>query len=81
MIMTKCWNIIKTIAGLEEFIPQYLGVIEQQLLPLFEFMEYPEKIEFDDEVLSIITSFIKKSKQISEVQQMKLNMFETFLNL
>ena len=49
---------IKVISDLDVFIPKHLTAIETQLLPLFQYLEFPEKIEFDDEILIIITKFL-----------------------
>ena len=63
--MSKCWNIIKVIAGIDVFIPVYLNSIEKELLPLFEYLQFPEKIEFDDEILTVVSIFLKKAKKIT----------------
>ena len=65
--MSKCLNIILSITDIDEYIGKYYKIIELQLLPLFEYLEFPEKIEFDDELLKIATNLIKKSKTVSPV--------------
>jgi hypothetical protein len=42
-----------------------MNPIEQALLPLFECLSVPDKIEFDDDILLTLTSFMKKKKSIS----------------
>ena len=44
---------------MDEFIPKYLTAIEQELLPLFEYLQYPDKIEFEDQILKVVETFIK----------------------
>ena len=67
IILQKCLNILRTISESDAFIPKYLDSIEKVLIPLFEYMEFPERIEFDDEILQIITNFMKRTKQLTPV--------------
>lgn len=67
LIINKCWNVIRLITELDTFMPAYAPAIEEQLKPLFEFMADPKKIEFEDDIVLTIRSFIKKTNQISPV--------------
>ena len=55
------------ICELDNFMPQYASHIEEALKPLFEYMVDPTKVEFEDDIVLTIKSFIKKSGQISPV--------------
>ena len=44
----------------------YYQQIEECLKPLFEYIVNPEKIEFEDDIILSLKSFIKKSNHISE---------------
>ncbi len=65
IIISKCWNIIRVIVDLEEFVPIHIDIIEEQLQPLFEYMVEPEKIEFEEEVFAVVITLIKRRKAIS----------------
>lgn len=67
LIINKCWNIIRLITELDTFMPTYATPIEEQLKPLFEFMTDPSKIEFEDDIVLTIRSFIKKTNEVSPV--------------
>jgi hypothetical protein len=65
LIINKCWNIIRQIIEIDSFIPTYYDAIENELKPLFEFMVDPSKIEFEDDIILVLKSFIKKTGQVS----------------
>ena len=47
-------------------------------MPLFEYLQFPEKIEFDDEIILTITKFIEKSKRISPVMERLFQVFPKY---
>jgi hypothetical protein len=53
------------VVELDTFIPEFYTQIEDALKPLFEFILTPEQIEFEDDIVLVLKTFIKKSKQIS----------------
>lgn len=55
------------ICELDSFMPAYASQIEESLKPLFAYIEFPEKVEFEDDIVLTIKSFIKKTGQISNV--------------
>jgi hypothetical protein len=67
LIINKCWNVIRMVSELDSFMPKYSSAIEEQLKPLFEFMTDPSKIEFEDDIVLTIRSFIKKTNEVSPV--------------
>lgn len=64
--ISKCWNAIMFIAEHEYFINNFLAIIEQTLLPLFEHIVEPSSIDFDDDIIFCICCLLKKSKGITE---------------
>ena len=44
-----------------KFMPLYYEAIEDSLKPLFEYILKPDEIEFEEEIVLIIKSFIKKA--------------------
>jgi len=39
--------------------------MEKELLPMFEFLQFPEKQDFNEEIVLVVTSFIKSTKKIT----------------
>jgi hypothetical protein len=63
--INKCWNTIRFIAEHEYFAANFLQIIEETLLPLFEYLVAPSSIDFDDDIIFCLTSLMKKSKVVS----------------
>ncbi len=66
MVLNQCWNVIRCICENNAFYPEFAAAIEHSLLPLFNYLVDPKDIEFDDDMVQIITTLIKKSKAVSE---------------
>lgn len=66
MIMNQCWNAIRCICENNAFYPEFTSSIEHALLPVFEYLTNPTDIEFDDDLIQIITTLIRKGKSVSE---------------
>ena len=49
----------------DSFIPQFYDKIEETLKPLFEFVVDPTNIEFEDDIVLTLKTFIKKTKSVS----------------
>lgn len=65
LIINKCWNVIRQIVEIDSFIPEYYDAIENALKPLFEYITKPESIEFEDDIVLVLKTFIKKTKKVS----------------
>jgi importin-8 len=63
--INKCWNTIRFIAEHDYFAANFLQIIEETLLPLFEYLVTPSLIDFDDDIIFCLTSLMKKSKVVS----------------
>eukprot|EP00357_Protocruzia_adherens_P031356 CAMPEP_0114996878 /NCGR_PEP_ID=MMETSP0216-20121206/14576_1 /TAXON_ID=223996 /ORGANISM="Protocruzia adherens, Strain Boccale" /LENGTH=1103 /DNA_ID=CAMNT_0002361173 /DNA_START=31 /DNA_END=3342 /DNA_ORIENTATION=- len=66
IMINKCWNVLRAISENTTLISKYYNEIETTMLPLFEYMEDPKNIEFDDDILLAITSFMKIRKTVSD---------------
>lgn len=62
--VNKCFNIIRTIADRESYVVNHILDFENILDPIFDHMKNPSKIDFDEDIVLIITSFIKHLKTI-----------------
>lgn len=63
--INKCWNTIRFIAEHDYFAMNFLLIIEEQLLPLFEYLVKPTMIDFDEDIIFCLCSLMKKSKTVS----------------
>ena len=59
IIINNCFNVIREIFYKKTFIQNYFNEIEKFILPLLKYMKYPTKIEFDEDIVLIITIIIK----------------------
>ena len=65
IIINKCWNVIRLTTEMDAFMPIYSAQIEDALKPLFEFMLDPRQIEFEDDIVLTLKSFIRKTGTVS----------------
>lgn len=65
LIIVKCWNIIRTITDSKQIIPQYAALAEEVLSPLFEYINTPEAVEFEDDIVLVWISLIKKCQAVT----------------
>lgn len=63
--INKCWNTIRFIVEHDYFANKFLDIIEETLMPLFEYIVKPSSIDFDDDIIFCLCSIIKKSKTVS----------------
>ena len=59
IIINNCFNVIREIFYKKTFIQNHFNEIEKFILPLLKYMKYPTKIEFDEDIILIITIIIK----------------------
>ena len=60
--INKCWNTIRFIVEHDYFALNFIQIIEDTLLPLFEYIAQPSSIDFDDDIIFCLCSLMKKSK-------------------
>ena len=75
-IINHSWNVLRGIWENEDYIPQYLDMIEQEMKPIFEYAATPDKIDFDDDITLLIATSIRLSKRISDVQKTIFSWYE-----
>lgn len=56
IILFKCWNTVRAICESPLFIPQYLQQIDEMLLPVLKFLEAPNTVEFEDDIVEVLIS-------------------------
>lgn len=67
--INKSWNIIRTLSENKYFLPEYIEIMESHLYPLYEMLKDPTQIDFDEDILLLIATFIKKSKRITSLER------------
>lgn len=60
--IAKLWSLIRYVAEHRHFTDRMVPVIEQCSLPLLKFMQDPDQINFDDDIIFFISSLLKKTK-------------------
>lgn len=76
--ITGCWNVIRAIVEQDSFHPSLTEEIEKELYPMMNYLEKPEDIEFDDDILQAITTIIKKKGQLSSELLKVFPFFQNF---
>lgn len=61
MWINKCWNILRTMPEINGYIPQNLQLIESHLLKLYALLDSPERVDFDEDIVLMVSSMIDKS--------------------
>ncbi len=69
IFVSECWNLIKLVCEQADKFSQFLESIEGCIAPLFEYLKVPEQIDFDDDILAVITLLIQFHKAILPVFQ------------
>ena len=65
IIINKCFNIIKMLINSKRFVEKNYELIESSLKPLVAYMDEPEKIDFDDDIIYIIYMIIIHREKIT----------------
>ena len=67
IIVNKCFNIIRMLMHSKFFVVKNLSQIEEALRPLVEYMNEPNKIDFDEDIVSIIYNLIIHNQQLTKL--------------
>ena len=67
IIVNKCFNIIRMLMHSKIFVVKHLSQIEEALRPLVEYMNEPNKIDFDEDIVSIIYNLIIHNQQLTKL--------------
>ena len=65
IIINKCFNIIRMLMHNERFVRKNIQLIEESLKPLVEYMKEPKKIDFDEDIVTIIYLIIIHNKSVT----------------
>ena len=78
--IAKCWSVLRYVAEHSHFSDQMVPVIEECSVPLLEFMQNPEEVNFDDDLIFFIDSLLKKAKSTnSRILQLAFQTLPKFL--
>jgi importin-8 len=66
---------LKILPEIETIIPKHFALVEKKISPLYAFMQGtlnvyldPQKIDFDEDIVYLISQMINKTKFVSEYQ-------------
>ncbi|CAG9315027.1 unnamed protein product [Blepharisma stoltei] len=68
IIVIKSWNIIRSLINSISVSGADLEELEKLLLPIINYIQYPDQVSFFDDIISIIQLIQKKAKSISALQ-------------
>lgn len=68
--VTQAWNLVKAICEQKAFFPAYLNEVERIISPTFKCLVNAKDIDFDDDIIHVITLLIEHRKGISEVTKL-----------
>ncbi|CAI2373188.1 unnamed protein product [Moneuplotes crassus] len=68
-VINQSCNVVRTICEGKEYIEQFGEQIDQELMVLYNFMDQPEKIDFDDDIALCISTAININKKITDIQK------------
>jgi hypothetical protein len=52
----------------DEYVPSCINIIESKIQPLFKMLEEPELIEFDEDIILLVSAMIEKAKAVTPLQ-------------
>ena len=67
IIINKCFNIIRMLMHIKDFVINNYELIENSLAPLVSYMNKPETIEFDEDIITIIYLIITHNGKLTPV--------------
>jgi len=65
IIINKCFNIIRMLMHIKDFVINNNELIENSLAPLVSYMNEPAKIEFDEDIITIIYLIIMHNRKLT----------------
>ena len=65
IIINKCFNIIRLLINDKRFVIKNNDIIEQSLKPLFDYMDDPKKIGFDEDLVNIMYLIITHHQKLT----------------
>jgi len=65
IIINKCFNVLRMLINNKRFVENNFDKIEDSLKPLSEYMNDPEKIEFDEDIIYIVYMIILHRQRIT----------------
>ena len=66
-LINKCFNIIRVLMEKKIFVQTHYEIIEESLFPLIKYLDESKTIEFDEDLVLILTKMINYKKQLSKI--------------
>ena len=67
ILINKCFNILRVLGEKKEFVINNIQTIENSLSPLIEFFKDLQSIDFDEDIVLIMTSIIHNYEKIPNI--------------
>lgn len=67
LTINKAWNIIRAIGEEKKYFPALQQELEEALLPVLKYIEFPEKIDFDEDIIFFLNSSMAYSERVSPI--------------
>ena len=67
IIINKCFNIIRMLVNSKTFVISNMQKIEEALSPLVAYMDNPNKIDFDEDIISITYYLIIHNEKLTQI--------------
>jgi hypothetical protein len=67
IVIVKCWNIIRHLVEYKHLTVEQVLELEQMFLPLFKYIENPNEIEFDDDIILFEVSVMRKCNRVTQI--------------
>lgn len=65
-VISQCWNAINCIYETDAFHPVYTEAFERSLVPAFSLLADSRKLEFEDDLVQIAATAVRKRKDVSD---------------
>ena len=67
ILIVKCWNIIRALVECKSLTIGQVFELEQQFIPLFEYIKSPKDIDFDDDIILFEVSVMRRCQTVTAI--------------
>ena len=75
IVIDKCCTVLRICVDNGKYMPEMKDQFEEALKPVLKLLANPSAIKFDDDIIVLIKTFVKKSKGISPVMWELFDLF------
>ena len=78
-MLDKCFSILRICVDNSTYMQQMQDQFEESLKPIFRYISEPHKISFEDDILLILRTIIKKRKLVTPIMWEIFDLFPNVL--